>query len=201
MRPGSQMCHLLHMVRTIMGPGVLQRGSHTVMLRPHTSSRMVDLRRSTDGIRPLRLRLHSSNSILRRRLLASLYTRASCTNVSEVPAHNHKNNTSSAIIRNKCNRVKTLMFRPVIVPRSRRRLQPQVLLLHPFLPWPCLGGQSIIETHPKSLLAPRRCLNRSNAPTRGHTSRLSLPHGHRPSKNPPDSKCGPSRGRGVVPPP
>lgn len=124
--PGSLMCHPLHTVRTIMDPGAPQRGSHTLMLRPHTRSRMVDPRRSTDGIHPLRLRLHSSSSssILPRRLLASLFTRASCTNVNKVPVNNHST----------CSRVKTLMFHPVVASRSRSRLRPRVLPLHPFLP-------------------------------------------------------------------
>lgn len=124
MLSGSLMCHHMDLV-------VPQRRSHTLMPRPHTNSGTVDPRRSTDGIRRLRPRLHSSSSTLLRRLLASLFTRASCTNVSKVPTNNSNSNTTS---RNMCSQVKTPMSRPVVVFRSRSRLQPRMLLLHPFHP-------------------------------------------------------------------
>lgn len=192
---GSQVFHLPLKGHKIVDMGAHQRGSHTLRLRlrrrPRT--RTADPRRSTAGIHPLRLRLDSR--ILLPHLLASLCIRTSCMNSAKVPTDSDSNTHRH----NKCSRMKTSLFRPVAAFRSRSQLPVLVLHLHLFLPWPCPGGQTILETRPKSLLAPYRRY-RSTAPTRSRSSRRTYPRGHSRNQNRHEYSCRRSRGRAIVRP-
>ena len=130
MLQGSLVYRLHRKGHKIVDMGAHQRGSHTFRLRRRPRTRTADPRRSTAGIRPLRLRLDSS--ILHLHLLAGLCTRTSCGNVAKVPTDS--NNNSSTHRHHKCSQMKTTLFRPVVASRSRSRLRPLVLLLHLSLP-------------------------------------------------------------------